>query len=156
MALEIITEARLEHLPAILQIEQECFGVDAFNRRQMRYLIQSQNPFLIAMAEERIAGYMILLKRKKVTVLRLYAIAIHPGFRGKGLASSLVEKAIQIASKSGFSKISLEVRTDNQAAVSLYRQKGFEVAKRLSQYYKDGKDALRMVLNVKDHSNLNV
>ncbi len=148
MAPENTVEARLEHLPAILQIEQACFGVDAFNRRQMRYLIQSQNPFLIAMAEKRIAGYMILLKRKKVSMLRLYAIAIHPDFRGKGLASSLVDKAIQIASASGFSKISLEVRTDNHAAVSLYRQKGFEVTKQLSQYYKDGMEGYRMVLNV--------
>ncbi|MDD4374601.1 MAG: GNAT family N-acetyltransferase [Bacteroidales bacterium] len=148
MATEKLVNAHLEHLPAIIQIEQMSFGTDAFNIRQMRYLIRSQNPFYIFLHNKIVAGYMILLLRKNVSVIRIYAIAIHPDFRGKGLASSFLDKAIQTASEMACSKISLEVKTINQAAISLYQQKGFKVSELLTQYYKDGADGYKMVLTL--------
>ncbi|MBG0780951.1 MAG: ribosomal protein S18-alanine N-acetyltransferase [Bacteroidales bacterium] len=143
---EIITHAHPEHLAAIMQIEQACFGIDAFNFKQMRYLIHSGNPFFVVFYDSILAGYSILLVRKKSKVIRLYALAVHPDYRGKGLANKLLQTAIELSQKMNMKQISLEVRTDNEAAIKLYERKGFQITERLPQYYKDLADGFKMKL----------
>jgi ribosomal-protein-alanine N-acetyltransferase len=43
--------------------------------------------------------------------------------------------------------VKLEVRDSNDVARSLYRDVGFEPARRVPGYYEDGEDALVMVLD---------
>jgi ribosomal protein S18 acetylase RimI-like enzyme len=54
-------------------------------------------------------------------------VAVHPDFRGQGIAHKLIKAALQEASSRGAQFVILEVRTDNTAAQRLYRDLGFEV-----------------------------
>ena len=150
MAPETILDAKPEHLSVIMQIEQLCFGVDAFNIRQMRYLIHADNPFFVIYSDLKLAGYVILLIRKKNQIVRLYALAVHPDFRGKGLASKLLQKTIELSQQLNMKQISLEVRVDNVTAIKLYQQKGFQISKQLPQYYKDQADGYKMKLKLSE------
>jgi ribosomal protein S18 acetylase RimI-like enzyme len=54
-------------------------------------------------------------------------VAVHPDFRGRGIARRLMGVALQEAGDRGARVIVLEVNTDNTAAQQLYRGLGFEV-----------------------------
>jgi ribosomal protein S18 acetylase RimI-like enzyme len=70
--------------------------------------------------ENRVPGYWNIL-----------AIAIYAEFRGQGLASSLLDHAVQLASRSGARGVSIVVEDTNTAAITLYMKKGFEKAETL-------------------------
>jgi len=146
MTTDSIFKAQPEQLSQIMQIEKLCFDSEAFNQRQMQYLIRSQNYFYVIESEGCVAAYIILLKRKNSKSLRLYAIAVAPFARGKGYAKKLISKAIEIARQNEYKMLSLEVKTDNHAAISLYQSLGFQKLKLLTAYYKDHSDAVKMVL----------
>jgi ribosomal protein S18 acetylase RimI-like enzyme len=48
-------------------------------------------------------------------------------FRGKGLSKALMEKVSSVASNQGATKISLQVESTNQVALSLYESLGYKI-----------------------------
>jgi ribosomal-protein-alanine N-acetyltransferase len=75
-------------------------------------------------------------------------IAVRPDARGAGLGRHLLHRALVALSVGGASLVKLEVRVSNDAALSLYRDVGFEPVRRVRGYYADGEDAFVMVLDV--------
>lgn len=134
-------------LPAILALEARAFNSDRFNRRQFRYLLrQARSTFLVARAGRGLLGYGIVLYRANSRRARLYTIAVAEAARGRGLASALIAALAADARRRGCRQLSLEVRTDNSAARSLYEKLGFRIADTLADYYEDGGAGLRMTL----------
>ena len=75
-------------------------------------------------------------------------LAVHPDYRGRGIATRLIELVLLEAHELGTSRVMLEVRTSNHAAQALYKQFGFKVVHRRPRYYVDNKeDALLMNLD---------
>ena len=56
-------------------------------------------------------------------------IAVHPGFRGKGVGKLLLAFALSEARRRGLPFVHLHVFEENRGAVKLYRSLGFEIAK---------------------------
>ena len=74
-------------------------------------------------------------------------LAVHPDYRGQGIATNLVELVLQESHAKGASRAMLEVRASNHAAQTLYEQFGFKVVHRRPRYYVDNReDALLMNL----------
>lgn len=144
----ILRKAKTQDLGAMLEIEQESFGIDAFNESQIRYLINRANSeCVVCQIENKIVASMILLRRKNSSVIRLYSIVVSNNFRGVGIANKLIDYARDFALNNEMKSIVLEVRIDNTLAINLYKKNGFLKTKILSQYYKDGCDGLRMQLH---------
>lgn len=78
----------------------------------------------------------------------LLRVAVHTDARRHGLARDLLDDAFQRLRERGIASCHLEVRSDNGAAIGLYRRLGFEVAGMRRAYYRDGCDAalFRLVL----------
>jgi len=140
-----IEQAQKADLKEIFALEQLCFDAEAFNRRQLRYLLsQARGYFLVTKQEGKISSFMILLKKKKSSGLRLYSIAVNPKFRGQGLAQIMLKEAVARAAADGYKYVTLEVSEINKPAVNLYLQQGFEVFGERKAYYKNGSSALLM------------
>lgn len=74
-------------------------------------------------------------------------LAVHPDYRGNGIASKLLGLVLHEAYQRGASQAMLEVRASNLIAQSLYRKFGFQTVHRRRRYYIDNKeDALLMNL----------
>ena len=58
--------------------------------------------------------------------LNIHDFFVHPDYRGKGLANSLMQELVTISNERKYCKITLEVREDNHVAQGLYRSLGFE------------------------------
>lgn len=63
----------------------------------------------------------------------IHNVAVHPDFRGRGIALQLMEAALQEARKKGAHWIVLEVNADNVPAQQMYRELGFEVYDRVDE-----------------------
>ncbi|KAJ4255030.1 N-alpha-acetyltransferase 30 [Fusarium torreyae] len=73
-------------------------------------------------------------------------LAVASDFRGHGIATTLVKKAIDAMTKRNADEIVLETEETNVAAMRLYEQLGFLRTKKLHRYYLNGNSAYRLVL----------
>jgi ribosomal protein S18 acetylase RimI-like enzyme len=93
-----------------------------------------------------VVGWSVGLVRhhRKSRSGRLYAIAVHPLARGKHLGRRLAEHTLAALASLGIERTYLEVRSDNESAIVLYRKLGFQQHRFLPKYYGPGRDAYRM------------
>lgn len=73
-------------------------------------------------------------------------LCVASAFRKRGIARSLVERAVRKMHVRGAAEVVLETEFDNHAAIALYEALGFIREKRLYRFYLNGKDAFRLVL----------
>ena len=77
-----------------------------------------------------------------VDEFHLTAVAVHPKHRRRGLAHLVLSNLFIQALKGGCALVTLEVKSDDDAALGLYKSCGFKTAGIRSNYYKNGTDAL--------------
>jgi ribosomal-protein-alanine N-acetyltransferase len=76
-------------------------------------------------------------------------LAIHPEFRGRGIATTLMEDILREAIAKGCRSFYLEVRVSNEGARMFYEHMGFSIAGLRKKYYTSPiEDAIIMVLKV--------
>ncbi|WP_341527259.1 ribosomal protein S18-alanine N-acetyltransferase [Nostoc sp. UHCC 0302] len=133
-----------EHLSAILELDQACFGglwtLEGYQRE-----LESPNSDLLGLfspvSSLRLLGmgcFWSILDEAHITIL-----AVHPQYHGQGLGQALLYSLIKTACDRGLERATLEVRASNSAAISLYQKFGFKTAGRRRRYYKDNdEDAL--------------
>ncbi len=74
----------------------------------------------------------------------VHTIGVDPGSRRRGIGKALLTELLRVADRWG-GPVFLEVRTDNDAAIALYRREGFEVVGTRKRYYQpSGADAYTM------------
>lgn len=78
--------------------------------------------------------------------LHITALAVAPDYRRRGGGRALLEGALSLARRLRVSRVSLEVASDNAAAIALYESLGFAVLRPMPSYYGPGEDAVGMVL----------
>lgn len=77
-------------------------------------------------------------------------LATKDKFRGKGIATTLVSKAIDLMIEKDADEIALETEETNTAAMKLYERLGFLRSKKLHRYYLNGNSAYRLLLYLKE------
>jgi ribosomal-protein-alanine N-acetyltransferase len=75
-------------------------------------------------------------------------LAVADAARRRGIGRSLLVQSLVTLAVAGAEVVKLEVRESNDPARTLYSDVGFEIARRVPRYYRDGEDALVMVLDV--------
>ena len=140
----ILRPAVINDIPSIMEIEQICFDLDSFSKRQFAYLIsQAKGYFYVAEYQQRVGGYFSALINQRACSLRI-SIAIHPDFRGRRVGQLLIDQIIVIALKESLKKIILEVNVSNFPAIYLYEKNGFKCTSVKDNYYHDGSSAYCM------------
>ena len=74
--------------------------------------------------------------------LHITLIAVDPSVRRRGHGKRLLSALLQQARQQGAIHATLEVRSNNLAAIALYANGGFQSAGTRFKYYSDGSDAL--------------
>ncbi len=144
-----IRHAKKEDLNDLFALENICFKEETFHKKQLEYLLlKARSMVLVASIDGSIAGSMIILLRDNINNARIYSLNVHPEYRRKGLGSLFMDTALELLKKKGYKKITLEVGVNNRAAQNLYSSKGFHMDKMLSNYYKNGDDALHFIKNL--------
>lgn len=141
-----LRKAEQTDLAALLDLENRCFDGDRMSRRSYRRLL-GRDSAEILVAEttggDGLAGSAVLFFHRTRHAARLYSLAIDKERRGLGLGKRMLEFCEQISREKGKPALRLEVRKDNQPAITLYEKADYRLIGSRSGYYHDGMDALR-------------
>ncbi len=140
-----VRQAELTDVAALWHIEQRCFAHDRLSRRRIRYYLDApQAEMVVAVSDQQLLGYALLLVRRGTQLTRLYSIAVLPEARGQQVAQRLISELTKRALARGKRFMRLEVSTANASAIRLYERLGFKQFGLYQDYYEDHSDALRM------------
>ena len=73
-----------------------------------------------------LAGCVAIYADKTAGVGFISNVSVLPSHQGRGLASQLLKRALDLAVELGLVRVRLEVHADNTAACTLYRRHGFQ------------------------------
>ena len=130
------------HIDSVVKIENACFShpwtkegiIEALNNRTKFFVFEKNNEVI------GYVGVSVILDEGYIT-----NIAVLPEYQGLGIGKALMKKLDDLAKLENLSFISLEVRTTNQKAISLYEKFGYKTEGVRKNFYTDPKeDALIM------------
>lgn len=142
-----------EHLNAIVELDQVCFG-GLWTLEGYRRELDSPNSDLLGLFSPvsslgllSMGCFWSILEEAHITIL-----AVHPQYHHQGLGQALLYSLLKTATHRGLERATLEVRASNQPAIHLYQKFGFKTAGVRRRYYKDnGEDALILWLGNLQH-----
>jgi [ribosomal protein S18]-alanine N-acetyltransferase len=109
-----------------------------------RELASQHNHYVAARTAETLVGYggISRLGRKPPFEYEVHTIGVDPAYQGQGIGRRLLEELLKFADGG---VVYLEVRTDNEVAIALYRSMGFDLIGVRRRYYRvSGADAYTM------------
>ena len=130
-------------LPAVLAIERRSFQTPWSLAMFVLELSKPSSICVAAATDDGLVGYLVC--SRYADVWHLMNIAVEPDRRREGIATQLMERLFDEAGADA--RYTLEVRTSNSVAISMYERFGFRAAGHRRRYYHDnGEDALIMWL----------
>jgi len=123
-------------IPAVLVIEGLSFSnpwSDATFRGEVQNKGISFPVVIVHEPDQKVVGYIIYWQiRDEVQITNL---AVHPDFRGRGIGETVLAVILKEVGGKGATFVTLEVRSSNTPAVSLYRKLGFKILGTRKGYY---------------------
>lgn len=161
-----VRKAEERDLPRVMEIERGSFS-NPWPEALLRSYI-GEDGFLVGEEDGKVVGYILiglktpsLLSRLERRTRLLFGLergeedpdlhighvmnlAVDPSYRGRGLGAELLQAGLAYLKGLGARQVELEVRTENEPAIRLYRRFGFTIDRLISHYYSDGDDAYLM------------
>ena len=125
-------------MPQVAALEKLCFH-DPWSENSIRSeLTNDLSLWLVAVEGNAVVGYV-----GSQTVLGwtdMMNIAVHPDYRRKGIAQTLVEELVAQLRQKNCECLTLEVRASNEPAKTLYGKLGFQEVGLRKNYYRSPKE----------------
>jgi ribosomal-protein-alanine N-acetyltransferase len=144
VTIDLLTDAdaqRCAELEAMLFPGDDPWPTAAF----VRELAAQHNHYVAARTDTNVVigyGGISRLGRTPPFEYEIHTIGVDPAYQGRGIGRRMLTELLDIA---GDAVVHLEVRTDNETAIALYRSMGFtEVGVRRRYYRVSGADAYTM------------
>jgi ribosomal-protein-alanine N-acetyltransferase len=141
-------------LDEVVRINWTCLPENYDNSFFLSIFHNYPKTFYVAKNAGRVVGYIMCrvetgfseLKRFSLTHKgHIVSVAVLPEHRNKGVASSLLTKALEGLKEYKALECFLEVRESNKTAIDLYKKFGFNTTRSIRGYYRDGETAYVMV-----------
>ena len=132
-------------LPAIETIERRSYRTPWSRSMFAGELGKSSSICLGAFDTEsgQLLGYLVI--SRYVDAWHVMNVAVDPDYRGRGVASALLDRLFELTAGEGRRGYTLEVRVSNERAIRLYERMGFRARGIRRGYYTDNReDALIM------------
>lgn len=129
------TGLEMAHIESLTELDKLCFSVPWSKKLFESELFSNNAYYIVALDKDKVVGYCginYVCGEGSIT-----NIAVHPEYRKRGIASTLLEKMINFAHKENFEFVTLEVRESNINAIKLYKKYGFEMVGSRKGYYAD-------------------
>jgi ribosomal-protein-alanine N-acetyltransferase len=129
---------QLEDLEAVLAIEQQAFTTPWSRAMFLSELTNTRNAHLLVArvgeGQDDVVGYIGY--RVVIDEMHIVIVAVHPAWRRRGIARTLMCEAMERARQASCSKATLEVRVSNTGAQQLYYHLGFAPVGARPRYYR--------------------
>lgn len=144
---------QIDDLLDVMEIEKLCFR-DPWTYDAMLYEMNENKVANYTVGVEKCKEFGKTKTEKVVSYAGMWAIldeghitniAVHPDFRRTGYGKLMLFDLFEIGTTLGLNSYTLEVRTDNTAAIKMYEKFGFQIEGTRKEYYEyDKSDAFIM------------
>ena len=140
-----IVPAHQDDLDAIMLVERSGFpAAEQWSERSWRgELLGEGKTILIARAQHPVGVVSI---KSLGELADLHRLVVEPHSRRRGIATDLVRAGLEMVRRLGVREAILDVGYDNEPAIALYQQLGFEQLGARQNYYGPGRHALILKL----------
>jgi [ribosomal protein S18]-alanine N-acetyltransferase len=136
-----------EDLPRVAELERQLFaGDDPWSESVLRAELDHGNHYLGAYVRDTLVGYagIAVVGTRRDAEASVHTIGVDPAWQGRGIGRALLRGLLDVADELR-APVYLEVRTDNAAAIALYKAHGFATIGMRRKYYQpSGADAFTM------------
>ena len=126
------------------------FGNNIWSRLEINDLIKKNGFYsTIFLEQKRIEGFGMFFEVDNF--LDLYSLFVSPKYRKRGIATTIIDNAVNYCKKKNLMKIVLEVNEKNTKALNFYISKSFTKTGRRKNYYQLGEnyfDAILMEMKI--------
>ena len=139
---------RYEHLRQMAEIEKEAFDMPWTETMFIPEVGSENATYIVGTRGEEVicyGGFHSVLDEAHIT-----NIAVKKSERGRGIGRFLLSALLAKARENGATSVTLEVKTTNMPAISLYESFGFKVAGVRKRYYNNLFDAYVMWLDTEE------
>ena len=139
----LIREAVPADVPAVVRLERDCLGADAWSEELVSAGVLGTVPtvtYLVAESAGAVVGYAVTSAAGDIAELQ--RIAVDAGARRHGHASALLTAVVGAAQRTEADRLLVEVREDNRGALAFYAAHHFVEIDRRPRYYADGATAV--------------
>ena len=133
-----ITEMKARHVAQVAQLEALCFH-DPWSEASIAAELGNELSFwIVAEEDDTVVGY--IGSQSSYDETDVMNVAVHPDWRRRGIAESLIDCLIQELKNRGSRALMLEVRASNAPATALYEKLGFRQVGLRKNYYRNPKE----------------
>ena len=129
---------REEHVAQVALLERLCFSAPWSENAIRSELTNPLSLWVVAVDGKTVAGYVG--SQSVMGEADMMNLAVLPQYRRMGVGRQLVDSLIEYLRNNQVSCLTLEVRASNDAAQSLYENKGFHQVGRRPNYYANPKE----------------
>ena len=134
----MIVKMQSAHVPEIAALEKICFS-DPWSENSVASELENKLAlWLVAEENGAVAGY--IGSQTVMGETDMMNVAVHPGFRRRGIAQALVLALVEELKKLESRCLTLEVRASNDPAIALYEKLGFAQIGRRKNYYRNPRE----------------
>ena len=134
----IITEMNATHVPQVAELEKICFADPWSEKSVASELDNKWALWFVALEEDKVIGY--IGSQTSIDETDVMNVAVHPDFRRRGIAESLIIRLVDELKMRGSHALMLEVRASNAPAIALYEKLGFVQVGCRKNYYRNPKE----------------
>lgn len=122
---------------AIALLEKECFS-SPWSENAVLESAKNSTEFFVAETKGKVVGYCGIQLTEEIGFVT--NIAVNNSFRNKGIGTALTIKLQEFGKQKGLSSVSLEVRTSNNSAISVYEKLNFKNIGTRKNFYSNPKE----------------
>ena len=137
------TEMKQIHVAQVAELEKLCFADPWSEKSIASELGNIWSYWVVALDGERVVGY--IGSQSSADESDVMNVAVHPDYRRRGIAESLIEVLIRELKNRGSHALMLEVRDSNEPAIALYEKLGFQQVGLRKNYYHNPKEHARIL-----------
>ena len=137
------TEMKQDHVPQIAELEKLCFADPWSEKSIASELGNIWSYWVVALDGDRVVGY--IGSQSSADETDVMNVAVHPDYRRRGIAESLIDVLILELKNRGSHALMLEVRDSNAPAIALYEKLGFQQVGLRKNYYHNPKEHARIL-----------
>ena len=127
-----------DHVAQVAQLEALCFSDPWSETSVASELTNPLSCWLVSLENDRVTGYVG--SQTVVGETDMMNIAVHPDFRRRGIAETLVIALVEELKTLESRCLTLEVRASNESAQKLYEKLGFSQIGRRPKYYRNPRE----------------